>query len=158
MGLESIPFLTAIISSIGAVIKAIWDFAKQRVILLGVFFVKLAGLLWDFVSSWVTYKYALFVALAVLFATTVSAFIQTVSVLWPLFADIKDGWQAVLDVMPGFAWLVWNDDGFFRLSKGLRGLVPIFIGWISGFAACFSVRSLRVMATIALNAKLGKGS
>lgn len=158
MGLESIPFLTAIIASIGSVLKAIWDFAKQRAVLLVLFFGKLVRWVWNLLSNWLTYKYVLLAGLILLFGTTISVFVQNLTALSPYFRSIREGWQALLDTIPGFAWIVWNDDGFLRLSKGFRGFVPIFIAWASGSLACLGIRSLRVMAMIALNAKLGKGS
>lgn len=154
MGLESVPFLAAIITAIGHVLKWLADVFKRNAVLIGVFFVRLGKFVWNYVHEWVTYKYLLIAGLILLIGSTV----RQALILLDYALDIRSGWDYVLEQMPGFAWFFWNEDGILRFKKVFTGLFEIFPYWLGGMAVCLAIRAQKFLIMAALNAKLGRGS
>lgn len=153
MGLASIPFLVSIWTAVVSILKSLWDAAKTRVLLIGLFFAKLVSWVIDLIRKWGVYKFVLRTALVLLVLTGVRAVIQLIPQLRPLVV----AWGDLYDMMPGLAWLIWDDSGPIRLVVFFRGMTTTLSAWITLAIAKFTIRKLRFDIQVALGMKLKDG-
>lgn len=153
MGLASIPFLVSIWTAVVSILKSLWDAAKARVLLLGVFFVKLAELIWNLIRKWGIYKFVVLTGTTALVLIAVNSAVNLI----PEIQSIKQGWQALLDMCPGISWLLWDSSGPIRLVEFFRGFRSVISVYITTALILFTIRKLRFEIQVMLGMKLNGG-
>ena len=150
MGVASIPFLVSIWTAVVSILKSLWDAAKTRVVLIGIFFTKLVSWVLAKFREWGAYKVLVYAFLIPLIGIGVRSAIALI----PEINSIRNGWQAVLDMMPGLAWMLWDESGPIRLVEFFRGMVTTLSAWITAAIVKFIIRNLRFNIQVALGLRL----
>ena len=145
MGFESVPFLISIISSIGAVLRAIWEFAKQRVLMIATFLGIIVPWIVKFVVKWFSWKYLLWGAIALLVGQAVGAAMGVVREIPRLQAIYQD----FITMFPGVGWFIW--EGPLQLGVLLDGIPGMIRVWVATSVACFVVAKVKWAVQIGLS-------
>lgn len=125
MSLASIPFLVSIIAGVRAILRSIWDAARQRAHTIWVWF----GILVPWITTWLVnlrgWRLAVVIALATLFATAIRIVVSYSLSLWQV-SDII-GWA--FDQFDFVGWLIW--DGPLQLKVAWARFWDLLSIWVS---------------------------
>lgn len=144
MGFESIPFLVTIITGIGTVAKAIWDFAKSRAVIIATFVATVFPWIIRQIVKYFSWKYVLWAAIAVLVGQAVTAGLSLASNI----PTIRSVLTELNDLFPGVSWYLF--EGPMQLKVLLEGIPQMISAWVACVVACFVVRKVKWAVQIGL--------
>lgn len=125
MSLASVPFLISIIAGVRAILRSIWDAAKQRAHTIWVWF----GIIVPWVLKWLVnlrgWRLTVVVGLALLFAAAVRVVVQFTLSTWQV-ADLI-GWA--FEQFDFVGWLIW--DGPLQLKVAWGRFWDLLSIWVS---------------------------
>jgi len=145
MGFESIPFLITIISGIGAVAKAVWDFVKTRAVVAATILATVFPWIIRQIVKYFSWKYVLWAAIAVLVGQAVMAGLSLASNIPTVNAVLTE----LNDLFPGISWYLF--DGPMQLRVLLDGIPSMLSAWVACVVACFVVRKVKWAVQIGLS-------
>ena len=137
MGFAAIPFLISILSAVWAVIRTIWEIAKQRAVMIITFVGLIFPWIVKFVIRWFSWRYVLWAAIALLVGQAVSAAFNVLRELPRIQAIYND----FMEMFPGVGWFLW--EGPMQLHVLLDGIPGMITTWVACEVGCFVVRKVK---------------